>query len=179
MIGSPEAWAALVAAVLLLLVIDLWFMRGRGGAMPAGLAARASVFWVALALAFGGLLLVLGESEAAGAYFAGYLVEKSLSLDNVFVFLLLFGAFAIAESRAPPAAHLRDRRRARPARGLHRRRRGGARGVRLAQLRLRRDPAVDRAGGCGSTATTTAARRSWSRGSGPGCRSPTATTASG
>lgn len=98
MIGSPEAWAALVGAVLALLVIDLWFMRGRGGAMPAGLAARASVFWVALALGFGGLLLMLGESEAAGAYFAGYLVEKSLSLDNVFVFLLLLSAFAIAEN---------------------------------------------------------------------------------
>ena len=98
MIGSPEAWAALVGAVLALLVIDLWFMRGRGGAMPAGLAARASVFWVALALAFGGLLLMLGESEAAGAYFAGYLIEKSLSLDNVFVFLLLLSAFAIAEN---------------------------------------------------------------------------------
>ncbi len=98
MIGSPEAWAALVGAVLALLVIDLWFMRGRGGAMPAGLAVRASAFWVALALAFGGLLLMLGESEAAGAYFAGYLIEKSLSLDNVFVFLLLLSAFAIAEN---------------------------------------------------------------------------------
>ncbi len=98
MVGTPEAWALLVGAVVVLLVADLRFMRGRGGAMPPALAVRASVFWVGIALAFGALLLLGGESEAAGAYFAGYLVEKSLSLDNVFVFLLLLSAFAIPEN---------------------------------------------------------------------------------
>lgn len=95
--GAASAWLALVGAVILLLVLDLRVMRGRGGVMSPGFAARASVFWVAIAGAFGAILLASGDTEAAGAYFAGYLVEKSLSLDNVFVFLLLLGAFEIAD----------------------------------------------------------------------------------
>ena len=46
-----------------------------------------------IALSFGGLLALLGESGAAADYTAGYLVEKSLSMDNVFVFLLIFNYF--------------------------------------------------------------------------------------
>ena len=65
--------------------------------MSSSFAVKASIFWVALALAFGGLLWVLSGSADASNYLAGYLVEKSLSLDNVFVFLLLLTAFAIAE----------------------------------------------------------------------------------
>ena len=60
-------------------------------------AGVASAAWVAIALAFFGVLLLVGESGDAQAFLAGYLVEKSLSLDNVFVFLLVFGAFAVAE----------------------------------------------------------------------------------
>ena len=53
-------------------------------------AGVASAAWVAIALAFFGVLLLVGESGDAQAFLAGYLVEKSLSLDNVFVFLLVF-----------------------------------------------------------------------------------------
>ena len=53
---------------------------------------------MAIAFAFAGVLLLAGERAAAADYVAGYLVEKSLSLDNVFVFLLVFGAFGIAEA---------------------------------------------------------------------------------
>ncbi len=58
-------------------------------------AAVASAVWVAIALAFGGVLALAGDGEDAGAYLAGYLVEKSLSLDNVFVYLLVLTAFAV------------------------------------------------------------------------------------
>ena len=51
----------------------------------------------------------LRRRRRAGAFLAGYLVEKSLSLDNVFVFLLVFTAFGVADRRAPPAADLRHR----------------------------------------------------------------------
>ncbi len=88
-------WIALIVAVAVLLVIDLLIVRGRGGEMTGRQAAVASVAWVAISLAFAGLLLASGQSEDAGAYLAGYLVEKSLSLDNVFVFLLVFSAFAV------------------------------------------------------------------------------------
>src|SRR5688572_33215182 len=58
-------------------------------------AAMASAAWVAVSFLFAAVLLAGGRSEDAGAYLAGYLVEKSLSLDNVFVFLLVFSAFAV------------------------------------------------------------------------------------
>jgi tellurite resistance protein TerC len=63
--------------------------------MSARQAAVASAVWVAIAFAFAGVLLLFGAREDAGAYLAGYLVEKSLSLDNVFVYLLVLTAFAV------------------------------------------------------------------------------------
>jgi tellurite resistance protein TerC len=95
---SPYAWIALVGALAVLLVIDLLVVGRRDGELSLRFAALASAVWVAIALAFGGLLALLGESAAAADYTAGYLVEKSLSLDNVFVFLLVFGAFGVAEA---------------------------------------------------------------------------------
>lgn len=89
------AWIALVATIAVLLVIDLAIIRGRGGAMSLRAASLASAGWVAIALAFAVVLLVAGDDGDAGAFLAGYLVEKSLSLDNVFVFLLIFTAFAV------------------------------------------------------------------------------------
>jgi len=95
---SLTAWLAFGGAILVLLAIDLLVVGRRGGEMSLRFAALASVVWVAIAFAFGGVLLLAGETAAAGDYIAGYLVEKSLSLDNVFVFLLVFGAFGVAES---------------------------------------------------------------------------------
>ena len=89
---------ALIGVLLVLLAIDLVDPRGRKMTLRA--AGVASAAWVAIALAFFGVLLVVGESGDAQAFLAGYLVEKSLSLDNVFVFLLVFSAFAVAESRS-------------------------------------------------------------------------------
>ena len=90
------AWIGLVAAIIVLLAIDLLLVRGRGGTMSARQAAVASAAWVAVSLAFFGVLLVFGDAADANAFLAGYLVEKSLSLDNVFVFLLIFSSFGIA-----------------------------------------------------------------------------------
>jgi tellurite resistance protein TerC len=93
--GPYGAWVALITAIALLLAIDLFVVRGRGGAMSVREAAVASAAWVGVSLAFFLVLLAAGEPERASAYLAGYLVEKSLSLDNVFVFLLIFSAFAV------------------------------------------------------------------------------------
>ena len=95
---SLTAWIALIGAIAVMLVIDLLVVGRRGGEMSLRFASLASVVWVAIALSFGGLLALLGESAAAADYTAGYLVEKSLSLDNVFVFLLVFTAFGVAEA---------------------------------------------------------------------------------
>jgi tellurite resistance protein TerC len=90
------SWIALIGALTVLLVVDLAVVRGRAGAMSVRAAALASAAWVGVALAFFGLLLVLGDHGEAEAFLAGYLVEKSLSLDNVFVFLLVFTGFGLA-----------------------------------------------------------------------------------
>lgn len=100
-IASNQAlwWIGLFVAVGVLLVLDLLVVKGRNGAMSFRQASLASVFWVAIALSFGVVLLLFSDEPGdAGAYFAGYLVEKSLSLDNVFVFLLVFTAFGIQAS---------------------------------------------------------------------------------
>ena len=95
---SLTAWIAFAGAIAVLLVIDLLLVGRRGGEMSLRFAALASVVWIAIAFAFGAVLLLAGEPGAAADYVAGYLVEKSLSLDNVFVFLLVFGAFGVAEA---------------------------------------------------------------------------------
>jgi len=93
--SSAAPWIGLAIAIVVLLAIDLFIVRGRGGEMSLRLAAVASIAWVAVSLAFFVVLLLFGDGEDASAYLAGYLVEKSLSLDNVFVFLLVFTAFAV------------------------------------------------------------------------------------
>lgn len=90
------SWLGLLAAIVVLLAIDLLVVRGRDGAMTTRRATVASLAWVGVSLAFFLVLLLAGDREDAGAFLAGYVVEKSLSLDNVFVFLLVFGAFGIA-----------------------------------------------------------------------------------
>jgi tellurite resistance protein TerC len=90
------SWLILIAVLAVLLAIDLAVVRGRGGEMSLRAATVASVVWVAVSLAFFGVLLIWGDTADAKAFLAGYLVEKSLSLDNVFVFLLVFTAFGVS-----------------------------------------------------------------------------------
>ena len=93
--ASTGPWIGLGIAMAVLLAIDLLVVRSRGGEMSTRDAALASAAWVAVSLVFFVVLLLTGDGEDASAYLAGYLVEKSLSLDNVFVFLLVFTAFAV------------------------------------------------------------------------------------
>ena len=107
-IASPVLWAAFGGLVVLALLVDLVLMRHGG---PHRVTFREavgwSIGWVALALAFGGWLwwYVSGQSgpdegqRVALEYFTGYLVEKSLAVDNIFVFLMLFTYFAVPEEQ--------------------------------------------------------------------------------
>lgn len=87
------AWLALSAFVLLALAIDL-----RGGARAAPSMRSAlwwSLAWTALGIAFAAAVAAIEDGEAAGEYLAGFLIEKSLSLDNLFVFAVLFSFFRV------------------------------------------------------------------------------------
>lgn len=88
------AWLALTAAIAAMLAVDLLLHRD-DHVIGLREAATWSAIWIAAGLAFGVLLWLWQGDEAAGAYFAGYLIEKALSVDNVFVFALVFSYFAV------------------------------------------------------------------------------------
>ncbi len=106
-------WIGFHVYVVALLTIELVFAR-RHTPVPAGEPAEeaaesktqltsvvASVLWIAAALAFAFFILRTLGSAAASQYLAGYALEEALSIDNLFVFILLFQLFQIAPSRQP------------------------------------------------------------------------------
>jgi tellurite resistance protein TerC len=94
-------WGAFAALVVVLLAVDLLAFGRRGEEIPFRRAVVWSIGWTVLGVAFGGLLWAWEGQEVAGEYLAGFLIEKSLSVDNLFVFALVFAYFAV------PAAHQR------------------------------------------------------------------------
>jgi tellurite resistance protein TerC len=93
---SPWAWAATVAALGVLLGADLLVSARRRGPERLGEAALWTAGTVVLAVAFGALIAFAGNGAAAGQFFAGWLTEYSLSLDNLLVFLLLISSSGVA-----------------------------------------------------------------------------------
>jgi tellurite resistance protein TerC len=89
------AWTAFAGFVLGMLLLDLFVLHRRAHEVSLKEAGTWSAVWVAIGLGFGGLLWLWRGGDTAGAYLAGYLIEKSLSLDNVFIFAVIFAAFAI------------------------------------------------------------------------------------
>ena len=93
-VGTPALWALMLGVVLALFVLDFLITR-----RPHEVSLREAIAWsgfyIALPLAFGGFVWMAHGSDRALEYYAGYLVEKSLSIDNLFVFMLILGAFAV------------------------------------------------------------------------------------
>ncbi|WBB95931.1 MULTISPECIES: TerC family protein [unclassified Solwaraspora] len=87
-------WAALMLAVAAMLAVDL-FLHRDNHVIGFREAAIWSGVWIAAGLLFGVLLWAWQGGEVAGTYYAGYLIEKALSIDNVFVFALVFSYFAV------------------------------------------------------------------------------------
>ncbi len=96
-IASPQLWAITVAVLLVLLATDFAITR-RPHEVAMREAVGWSLFYLALPAAFGVLILQMYGRRPAMEFFTGYVVEKSLSVDNLFVFMLLLAAFAV-----PPA----------------------------------------------------------------------------
>ena len=88
-------WAALVGGITVLLVADLLIVHRRPHAVSFKEAAVESSVWIALGVAFTGVVGLWFGGDAAGEYITGYLIEKSLSVDNVFVWAVLFSYFAV------------------------------------------------------------------------------------
>jgi tellurite resistance protein TerC len=92
---SLTAWAALIAGLVLLLLIDLFVLHRGTHVISMRDAAWSTAGFIAISVAFGVALGVMEGAEQAEEFFAGYLLEKSLSLDNVFVWALVFSAFRV------------------------------------------------------------------------------------
>jgi tellurite resistance protein TerC len=88
-------WVAFVGLILLLLALDLFVFHRDAHEVSFAEAARFTAFWVSLGLLFGALIWWWRGPDAAGQYLAGFLIEKALAVDNIFVFALIFGAFAV------------------------------------------------------------------------------------
>ena len=98
-IGTPLLWAGFLAFVLAMLALDLGLFHRKAHAVGVREALIWSGVWVLLSLLFGAGLWWRFGSTAGLEFLTAYLVEKSLSVDNVFVFLAVFSALAI------PAVH--------------------------------------------------------------------------
>jgi len=91
---SPTLWGLTIAGLCLLIAVDFFI-----GRTPHDVSVREAgiwtVVWIALAALFGIGLLVFAGGAPAGEFFAGFITEKSLSVDNLFVFVLIMAKFAV------------------------------------------------------------------------------------
>ena len=95
MLPETSLWVLLGVLVVGMLALDLFAFHRDAHVVQMREAAAWSVAWITLGLAFGGVVWAMLGARAGGEYLAGYLIEKSLSMDNVFLFAMLFAAFAV------------------------------------------------------------------------------------
>jgi tellurite resistance protein TerC len=88
-------WVLTVLAIVGLLLFDFYFHVRRAHVPSIGEAARWTALYVSIALLFGLGVSVFGSPQMGTQYFAGYVTEEALSVDNLFVFLLLLGSFKV------------------------------------------------------------------------------------
>jgi tellurite resistance protein TerC len=92
---APWIWVALVAAIVAMLIVDLLLVHRTAHVISLKEAAIESAIWISLGLAFGLVIFLWQGGQASGEYYAGFLIEKSLSIDNVFVWAVIFSFFAV------------------------------------------------------------------------------------
>jgi tellurite resistance protein TerC len=92
---DPWVWGAFLAVVVVLLVADLLLVHKTAHVISTKEAAIESAIWISIGLAFTGVVAWAWGGAAAGEYISGYLIEKSLSVDNVFVWALIMSYFAV------------------------------------------------------------------------------------
>ena len=106
---TPLVWGVTIAIIIALLAIDLVVAAVKPHRVGFKEAAGWSIFYIAVAIGFGVWFTSAFGSELGIQYFAGYLVEKSLSVDNLFVFVIIMTTFAVPGEAPAQGAHLRHR----------------------------------------------------------------------
>ncbi len=94
-VGTPAHWAGFIAFVLALLALDLGVFHRNAHAVTLKEAGVWSAIWVALALGFNALVVHAFGPERGLEFLTGYLIEKALAVDNIFVFYAIFAYFAV------------------------------------------------------------------------------------
>jgi len=92
---SPFVWAGFIAFVLAMLALDLGVFNRKAHAITMKEAGIWTAVWIGLALVFNVVIYFWRGQVAALEFLTGYLIEKALSVDNLFVFALIFGMFAV------------------------------------------------------------------------------------
>jgi TerC family integral membrane protein len=96
-VGGPMAWAVFGVVVLAMLAVDLGIFNRKAHVISFKEAATWSLIWISLALAFNGFVLWRFGENRALEFFQAWLIEKALSVDNLFVFLAAFSFFAVPQ----------------------------------------------------------------------------------
>ena len=91
----PWQWAVFVGFLAVLITADLLLVHRTAHEITFREAAIESAIWIAIGLAFTGVMFWWHGGQAAGEYISGYLIEKSLSIDNVFVWAVIFSYFGV------------------------------------------------------------------------------------
>ncbi|MFC7673499.1 TerC family protein [Mycolicibacterium sp. GCM10028919] len=95
MVVPSWVWGVTIVGIVGLLLFDFFFHVRKAHVPTLKEAARWSALYVGIAVLFGVGVLVFGGSQAGGEYFAGYVTEKALSVDNLFVFLIIMASFRV------------------------------------------------------------------------------------
>ncbi len=94
----PWQWGALIGFLTILLLADLLLVHRTAHVITFKEASIASAIWISIGVAFTGVILGLHGGQAATEYIASFLVEKSLSIDNVFVWAVIFSFFGVPKA---------------------------------------------------------------------------------
>ena len=94
---SALRWTLTIGLIVGLLALDLGLAAARPHVVRFREAVFSSVFYVAVAVIFGLVFIAQAGGELGAQYFAGYIIEKSLSIDNLFVFVIIMSTFAVPE----------------------------------------------------------------------------------
>ncbi|MGO1714518.1 MAG: TerC/Alx family metal homeostasis membrane protein, partial [Ancrocorticia populi] len=95
MVVHPWEWGALAIIIVALIMFDLFGHVRKAHEPTLKEAGLWSLFYIGLALLYGGVLYVRHGGTFAGEYYAGWLTEKALSLDNIFVFIIIIASFRV------------------------------------------------------------------------------------
>ncbi len=98
MVSEPTLFFVFILMILLFLTLDLMVFHRKNKEVRVKEALLWSLFWILLAFAFNILVYYLYGSEKALSFLTGYLIEKALSVDNLFVFIMIFQFFGIKQA---------------------------------------------------------------------------------